>query len=186
MTCIVAAIDEDYVYIGADSAGVDKTTFSSHVRRDKKVFERGPFLFGFTSSFRMGQLLQYKLVLPEQADGQSDFAFLVGPFIDAVRQCFTDGGFTQKTQEREVGGVFLIAYRDNIYTIYDNFQIEQVAHPYNAIGCGEEVAKGSLYSSVGHRVTKTRVLLALKAAAYFSGAVRGPFHIIRQKRAKCA
>ena len=32
----------------------------------KKVFHNGEFIMGFTDSFRMGQLLQYKLQIPPQ------------------------------------------------------------------------------------------------------------------------
>ena len=60
MTCIVGMVDgQGTVYIGADSlaaGGYQKT-----IRKDAKVFTNGIAVMGYTSSFRMGQLLRYKL-----------------------------------------------------------------------------------------------------------------------------
>ena len=64
MTCIAAIKHEGKVYIGADSAA-GKGTYLT-LRADEKVFKNGKFGFGFTSSFRMGQLLRYRLSPPEQ------------------------------------------------------------------------------------------------------------------------
>ncbi len=54
MTAIVGLVHNATVYIGGDSAGV--SGYSMTVRADSKVFTIGPYLMGFTTSFRMGQL----------------------------------------------------------------------------------------------------------------------------------
>ena len=64
MTCIVGLVHEGVVYIGGDSAGV--AGLSLVVRADEKVLRNGDFLMGFTTSFRMGQLLRYKLDPPRR------------------------------------------------------------------------------------------------------------------------
>ena len=63
MTCIVGLVHEGVVYIGGDSAGV--AGLSLVVRADE-MFRNGDFLMGFTTSFRMGQLLRYKLYPPRR------------------------------------------------------------------------------------------------------------------------
>jgi hypothetical protein len=55
MTCIVGIVENGKVYMGGDAAGVNG--YSVRVRKDPKLFKVGEFLFGYTSSFRMGQLL---------------------------------------------------------------------------------------------------------------------------------
>lgn len=55
MTCVVGLVDKGTVYIGVDSAAVQGWT--RRKSRVAKVFHRGPFLIGYTTSFRMGQLL---------------------------------------------------------------------------------------------------------------------------------
>ena len=61
MTCIVGLIDGRRVWMGGDSAGVSGLDIT--VRADAKVFRNGDFLIGFTSSFRMGQLLAFHMGL---------------------------------------------------------------------------------------------------------------------------
>jgi len=63
MTCIVGIQHDGRVYIGGDSAGVAGYSITS--RADAKVFTVGPYVMGFTSSFRMGQLLRYGLKAPK-------------------------------------------------------------------------------------------------------------------------
>ncbi len=55
MTCIVGLEHNNSVYIGGDSLG--STSGVTIVRQDKKVFHNGETLIGFTSSYRMGQLV---------------------------------------------------------------------------------------------------------------------------------
>ena len=50
MTAIAAIVQDNVVYIGGDSAGVGG--YSLEVRKDPKVFITGPFVMGFTTSFR--------------------------------------------------------------------------------------------------------------------------------------
>jgi len=61
MTCIVGIAQEGKVWIGADSAAVSGQDIRATALR--KVFRRGQFLIGYTSSFRMGQLPQFHLFL---------------------------------------------------------------------------------------------------------------------------
>ena len=100
MTCIVGLTELGTVYIGGDSAGVN-SRFDLAIRADQKVFINGPFVMGFTSSFRMGQLLRYKLTPPERYESQDLYNFMVTAFIDAVRACLKTGGFMRKENEVE-------------------------------------------------------------------------------------
>src|SRR6266403_6271489 len=99
MTCIVGLVDGKSIVMGGDSAGVGGWDLT--VRKDPKVFMNGPCIMGFTSSFRMGQLLQYKLKVPARKDGQDVFEFMATYFIDAVRDCLKLGGYAEKEKERE-------------------------------------------------------------------------------------
>ncbi len=131
---------------------------------------------GFTSSFRMGQLLQYVFKSPEHCSDLSDFKFMTTNFIDEVRRCLKDGGFATKKEEQESGGTFLVGYHGHLYQIAGDYQVAENVLHYDACGCGADIALGSLYSTVGSP-TK-RLETALKAAEQFSAGVRGPFHYI--------
>ena len=175
MTCIVGIAHKGRVYIGGDSAGV--AGYDIVTRSDEKIFPNGDFLFGFCGSFRMGQLLRYALVPPSKEEGQDIYAYMVTRFIDAVRECLKAGGYASKDKEVEEGGDFLVGYNGRLFRIESDYQVGESSNGYDAIGCGESYALGSLYmtnASAPHgRVTK-----ALDAAEYFSAGVRGPFHIM--------
>jgi ATP-dependent protease HslVU (ClpYQ) peptidase subunit len=178
MTCIVGLVDGGNVYIGGDSAGVAGLNIT--IRADEKVFHNGPFIMGFTSSFRMGQLLRYKFSAPKQNTNQTDMEYMVTDFIDSVRKTFGDGGYGSTADKTDnEGGVFLVGYNGKLYHISSDFQVGVPTNKYDAVGCGAEVAKGSLYSSNG-KTAQARLKLALEASAHFSGGVAPPFVFVKQ------
>jgi ATP-dependent protease HslVU (ClpYQ) peptidase subunit len=176
MTCIVGLIDGKSVIVGGDSAGVEG--YLTEARMDAKVFRNGPFLLGFTSSFRMGQLLRFKLNPPQPAVGQDVFEFMATTFVDAVRECLKAGGFARKENEVESGGRFLVGYTGRLFLIDSDYQVGEPLDGYTAVGCGNELALGALFATDGLPADE-RVLLALQAAARYSTGVRAPFEILR-------
>ncbi len=173
MTCIAAICVNNTVYMGGDSASTNETSMT--LRADQKVFIlKKKFLIGFTTSFRMGQLLHFSLNVPSQKKSQDDFQFMCTTFINAVKKCFKKGDFG-KTEE---GGEFLVGYKGNIYKIQEDFQVEKSLDNYSAVGTGEEYALGSFFSTDAPDIkSEDRVLCALKAAAKFSTSVREPLYI---------
>jgi len=176
MTCIVGLIDKGNVYVGGDSAGAGN--YSISYRKDPKVFQRGPFLFGFTSSFRMGQLLMHDeaFKLREQKEKEDEYEYMVSVFIPAVRELFRDGGWLKKEESVELGGVFLVGYKGRLFKIYADFQVAESIYDYETCGCGEDLALGSLENKL--TVTK-RIKLALQSAEKFSSGVSQPFKILK-------
>ena len=86
MTCIVGYQHKGKVWIGGDSAGVGGLSLT--VRADRKVFQNKQFIMGFTTSFRMGQLLQYRFKPPSISKGENIETYMCTKFIDGVRKCF--------------------------------------------------------------------------------------------------
>lgn len=180
MTCIVALVQDGKIYMGADSAGV--AGYSLMVRRDPKIYRvDNKMLIGFTSSFRMGQLLGYALVLPEHHSDVHIERYMATSFIDAVRTCLKTGGYAKRENEVESGGTFLVGYRSELFLIDSDFQIGKSAHPYGAVGCGADLALGALHATVmGALGPQERLQAALTAAEEFSAGVRRPFMIMEQ------
>ena len=182
MTCIVGLVDGGNIWMGGDSAGVGD--YDLRVRADEKVFIKDKFIFGFTSSFRMGQILRYKLVIPPYYPEIDLWQYMVDNFIDAVRKCFKDGGYMKTKDTIEEGGTFLVGFRGTLFEIEDDFQVAVNVAPYNACGCGRSYALGSLATSgymtasVPYAAEK-RVRKALEVAEEFSAGVRKPFHILK-------
>ncbi|BEH18870.1 hypothetical protein [Burkholderia pseudomallei] len=174
MTCIVAVKHETGIYMGADSAAVGGWTVWD--RLDPKIYRVGPFLIGFTTSYRMGQLLGHSFSVPDHLEGVDTFAFMCTTFVDAVRECLKKGGFALRENEREEAGTFLCAYRGRVFRVESDYQIGESATNFDACGCGQEFALGSLYSTSGME-PEQRVRTALCAAQRFSAGVREPFLI---------
>jgi ATP-dependent protease HslVU (ClpYQ) peptidase subunit len=172
MTCIVGIVESGQVWIGGDSVGSDGWVNVS--RSDPKVFHNGDFLIGFTSSFRMGQLLRYSFTPPVIGEDQDVFGYMVTSFVNSMRECFKAGGFARKESEEEKGGQFLVGYRGRLFEICSDYQVGEIADGYDAVGCGYQVALGSLYSTCG-AMSADRVRIALEAAEKFCGMVRSPF-----------
>jgi hypothetical protein len=173
----VGWIENGNVWMGGDSAGVGG--YSLEVRADTKVFTNGPMIFGFTSSFRMGDLLRYALKVPDHDPRVPDAKFMVTTFIDAVRECLKAGGFAKKENDAERGGVFLVGYKGRLYRVDSDYQVGMPIAPYTAIGCGEDLALGAMFAAeiVGGPSGRERLEIALKAAEHGSAGVRGPFCI---------
>lgn len=178
MTCVVALRHDGVIYMGCDSAGVGGW-YSRMKRVDPKIYRVGEMLIGFTTSFRMGQLLGYSLELPKHHADVPIEHWMATDFINAVRRVLKDGGFAEKEKEVEKGGIFLAAYRGRIFEIESDYQVGEREEPYNAVGCGQDLALGALYASERGIVTgpRVRVELALEAAAAFSAGVYAPFRI---------
>jgi ATP-dependent protease HslVU (ClpYQ) peptidase subunit len=176
MTCIVGIAHNGKVYIGGDSAGVGGS-YELSVRADRKVFRNGDFIMGFTSSFRMGQLLAQALTPPKRYPEDDVYKFMVTNFVDAVRTCLKAGGYAEKHNDAERGGTFLVGYAGRLFSIYGDYQVGENADGYAACGCGEQIALGSLHSTEG-QPPERRIDAALRAAERFSGGVRAPFHVV--------
>lgn len=177
MTCIIGLVDKGNVYIGGDSAGVSGLSVS--IRADEKVFFNGPFLMGFTSSFRMGQLLRFKFDPPKQTASVDDYKYMVTDFMDAVRKCFCDNGFG-KTDE---GGTFLVGYKSKLYCVEADYQVGIQVKNYAAVGCGRDLALGSMYSTPTKKA-EDRITLALTAASAFNAGVAPPYLIHKLPKGK--
>lgn len=175
MTCIVGLVDGGRVWMGGDSAGT--AGWDLIVRADRKVFRNGPYVMGFTTSFRMGQLLRHGFEPPALPEPPADLeAFMATTFIDAVRERLKAGGWASKTNEQEQGGNFLVGVRGRLFEIGSDYQVGESLDGYAAVGCGDQVAHGALFASRG-RPAMDRIVTALVAAERFSAGVRRPFAV---------
>jgi hypothetical protein len=193
MTCTVIITDKKTVILGGDSAGV--AGLELRPRADEKVFRVGSYVIGFTTSFRMGQILRYGTHLPEPpagADAAEMAGFLVTQLVPVVRQAFAGHGFsktarftsssdpTVSEEGQEVGGLFLLGVAGQIFEIRQDYQVARPATRYSAIGHGAPVALGALHAleAFPELSLQERARRALEASEAYSAAVRGPFHFV--------
>jgi ATP-dependent protease HslVU (ClpYQ) peptidase subunit len=178
MTCIVGIVSKDgCVIIGGDSAGV--SGYDLTPRRDPKVFQKGEFLYGFTQSFRMGQLIRFKFHAPAHEEGVTVDHYLHTVWLDELRKCFDEGGFMRRDDGEESGGTFLVGYRGRLFCVQGDFQISESLLAYFAIGCGDNFALGAMHALQESSISdEERVRRSLVAAELFSAGVCSPFTIL--------
>lgn len=140
-------------------------------------------ILGYTSSFRMGQLLTYSTELIDKRDEPNiNHEYIVTKFIPNVIKLFEDNGYgTNKSGEKE-GGVFLLAYKDKLWKVENDYQVGELFDNYDACGSGEDFALGSLKTTEDMNLSPMeRIHLALQSASKFSVGVQPPFYIINTK-----
>lgn len=176
MTVIAGVAHRGRVVIGADSAGV--ADWSITIRKDPKVFHAGPYLIGFTYSFRMGQVLRHVFKPPPPPKRASQVErFMVVDFVDALRASLKASGWSKLKEGQEEGGTFLVGMRGRLFRVDSDYQIGETRAGYDAVGCGGEIACGALFASAAMK-PEARVQFALRAAERHSNGVRGPFTIL--------
>lgn len=176
MTCVVAMVKDGHLFMGADSAGV--SDYSIRYRKDPKVFINGEMLFGFTSSFRFGQILQYEFNPPKHHADVPIEQYMVSGAVPAMREALRNHGYTRVNNNEETGGQCLIGYRGRLFMIASDFQVCETDDCFNAIGCGQDLAMGSMLSTlklVPNLPANSHIELALEAAARYSAGVTAPF-----------
>ncbi len=176
MTCIVGFVHNGTVCMGGDSAGV--AGYDLRIRKDEKVFVKGEFIFGYTTSFRMGQLIRFKFNPPEQPSKMDAFEYMCTLFVDELRKCLKEGGFAEVSNNKETGGFMLVGYRGKLYRIESDFQVAIPAEDYDAVGCGANFALGALKILYYMALPVPEMIRkALEVAEEFSAGVRRPFVI---------
>lgn len=189
MTCVVGIVRDGAVYLGADSTASDG--WSSQPRRDLKLFRlrataADPWLaIGFTTSYRMGQVLRYSLpildllatVTPDVA-GDRAHEWAVREFVPAARKTLKDAGYVKVEHARETSGNFLLALGAHLFEVESDWQVGWPARVYSAVGCGAKYAEGALHALTGGGSSHSTGYLmraALRAAEHHSAGVGGPF-----------
>lgn len=184
MTCIVGIVDKEngVTYIGGDSLG-SSSSFKC-VRNDRKVFKvkgSNNSCIGFTTSYRMGNLLTYcGNLIPENEILNHET--MVVNFVPRIIKLFGSHGFQENKSGELSGGTFLVAQDDRLFKIQSDYQVEEHIENYNACGCGSIAALGSLHSTSKLNLSPIeRIRLSLQAATAFIPGVEPPFYIINTK-----
>jgi len=177
MTCVVGLVAEGRVFMGADSVSGNTGSWHVETARFPKLFIRDALLIGYTSSWRMGQLLRWRLSVPPHPEGMDAHEWMATDFIDAVRECLKTGGFATKDKEVETGGTFLVGYAGRLFEIQSDYQVQEPDDSRASVGCGYDYALGAMHATPSLE-PGSRLRAALEAAAYYSAYVRGPFRLL--------
>ena len=178
MTCIVAYKKDNKIYFGADSLG--STEYKKSNRRDQKLFYKDNMLIGFTSSFRMGNILQYKLEIPKHKSNISTNVYMNTIFIDNVIKCFEDNKYISNVDSTISGGTFLVGYKNRIFKIESDFQVAEDYGNFSSCGSGEDIATGVMEGilKINKNIAPEKLIkIAIQIASKYIPSVGGPIHI---------
>ena len=179
MTAIVGLIHEGRVWMGGDSA----TTYSDATRRsdgDTKVKLIGDMLIGCAGSARSSQIIHYSFKPPKHPQRVSPLAYISGPWMKQLQKSIKDQWAEFYAHEGDFE--FLIGYRGQLFLVDGHFGVSNTRRSYDAIGCGANLALGSMYSTEGLSDPEKRITIALSAASEFSAAVSPPFVILESRK----
>jgi len=176
MTCVVGLEHHGRVFMGGDRCSSNDVTKTKTAK--PKIFKKGPFLIGFSGSFRYADIIQYNVEFPKKSKKMSEEEYLFTVIVEQIRETLSDKGMN--LDEDKFTDNALIAYKGKLYELQCDLSLVRNVHGFNAIGNGKEVALGSFYSTI-HLPPEERVEMALRAAAEFSQGVSEPFDILVSK-----
>lgn len=186
MTIIVGLQHAGGVVMGADSISTDGTYCSQRDGTTRKLFRKGPYLIGYTTSFRLGDLLRFEVRWPAPPKRRGDavlYRHMVSAVVPAIRAAFAAGGAVA-AGGAEQGAELLIAVSGRLFRIGRDHHVAGYLAGYATCGCGEDIANGALHATAGldGLEPRRRVRLALHAAAAHCVRARGPFFLMEQTR----
>ena len=174
MTCIVAEVKDGVVHMAGDKCGSNGYT---KIMVDKsKVFINRNFIIGYTTSFRMGQLLEFTWNPPEKLPSQSEENFIYKTVVDSIKAMLKADGFATDKE----GGSFLFGYEGKLYEMQDDYAIFKI-DKYSAVGCGEQEAKAVLHTldHINYECDmEERLSLAIKASSLTKTGVSSEYNYL--------
>ena len=144
------------------------------VHTQPKVFNKKGVVFGYTSSYRFGQVLEHMLadpVVPEDTD--DIYRWLITVVVPDIKSALKESGYGKDSE----GGNALIGVRGQLWELQPDYSVLRSVLGYNAVGSGEEYARASVFTTLKHHEPKSlddaidTVKLAIRAAGTFSPSV---------------
>jgi ATP-dependent protease HslVU (ClpYQ) peptidase subunit len=175
MTCIIGLEDKSGIYIAAD-----KISSNGYITRDtsiQKVFRKNEYVIAYTSSFRMGQLLQHVIELPLSPDAVT-IEFMVRTFIESIRKGFKEYGYSKIDSNQEEGGRFIVGVKNSLFHIYDDYQVAQYIDGFTADGSGQYFALASM-EALKNIEPEERIRKSVQIAAKLCATVSPECEIIK-------
>ena len=186
MTCIAGLEHDGIVTIGSDSQGSSGNKKNEYDH--SKLFEieiegfKDKLIGGFTTSFRMGQLLTYNVPpIDAPTDSQTVHSWLITTVVPMIRDVFSDHDFEQDDNGKAKGGMFLLGYQDKLFVVQSDYSVLRPSNGYIAVGSGRQVAHGCLYADTFDEMDdgQQKVVRSIEAASNHTTSVGGTIHTIQ-------
>jgi ATP-dependent protease HslVU (ClpYQ) peptidase subunit len=173
MSVIVGLRVGKRIYMGCDSAATADDGVRRHIKIKKVMRYQDKYFVGIAGSVRVANLLSPKTFkVPKNIDD----------FPEAIRQMLMESGSITSSDEDQTqlmnSNVLIAVKNDGLYEILSDFQLNEVATEYSAIGSGSEFAFGCLFGLENSKLSpEEKITKALAAACHFHGFCYPPFMI---------
>lgn len=170
MSCVVGIVDNEAVWMAADSLnsieGVEGWCTASS---NPKIIRKDDVLIGYVGSARLGDIIANDVAIPLKTE------YFIANLVDILSEEF---GFNDCLDSSGTfDGALLVGYvheTPQLVMIGSDFGTLKPSSGYIAIGSGSPLAMGALCATEGWDA-KTRLHAAMRAAQEHSPYVRCPF-----------
>lgn len=184
MTAIAGVQHEGVVYIGGDSLSGEVQSHNKQVVQNPKVLRLpqptgglSEILIGFSWSWRIGNLLQHALDIPDHKTrwgvAKDSLEYVVRHLVPSMQKVMANAvvGADDKLN-------VVLGYGGRLFEIQSDFSVLEPTDHYAAVGSGYTYALGSLHTTRNMAVSPPdRITLAIEAAIEHSAFVGGPILI---------
>lgn len=183
MTVIVGHTDGEIVTLAGDAIGV--SGYSKSVAARPKVFKKTvqttgqSIVFGYCGSFRFGQLLEFKFVVPPLGEDDDPYEWAVCELVPSIQRLCEDGGLKPSKDNNIFEVNILVGVGGRLFSVESDLQVGEWEDSFYAIGMGEDYARGSMFSTESSDLSvEDRLTMAVEAAARFCTGVCLPVSIV--------
>jgi hypothetical protein len=179
MTCTGFYINKNDVYAFSDGSA-----YNGELKREivePKFFKVGDIWFAYTSSFRMADIIQYQLIIPQRLSDIDDKTYIKKYVAEEIRSVLKEFGFLRRNgEDEETSGTFLVYYNGVVYHFYNDLQCLLVNNNFHCIGSGEQAMRAS-FKAVAEDDIKNSLKKCLEITSSIVEGVGEPFFIEKIK-----
>lgn len=148
MTCIIGIEFEGKVYLAGDKLGSNGWTGSEY--HCPKVFENGDGIFGYTSTYRFGQLLEFGLTDVLAPKDESEMhRYMVTSLVPDIQKTLKAADYDKKD-----GMNALIGINGQLWEHQCDSSVLRSKNGYAAVGSGETFANAVLGYAMKHHAPR--------------------------------
>lgn len=173
MTAIIGFVHNDIAYIAGERGNSDEDIIVPSLC--PKVFNIGPYAYGYAGSSGVGQMIAYTFNFPRPANNIDIHKFLLGVFIPALRKHLKDAHID--TDKEEDATDILLGYKGRIFEI-STYDFQCVEYSITAIGSGNQITLGAYHVLESHNDPLYIARTCIEAANRFSTTCGGTIDII--------
>lgn len=191
MTILIICKDKKGWVLGSDTHEIDGrrgskiknskfTNLKIQVVNDEELkISENNFWIGLCGYGRVSEFINNKFNPPKQKE--SDVKYIYDWCKELKNQLEDYNLVEEENNIKNTASFMIVLYNNQVYEIDKNFGITQTVEKYYALGCAEEIALGSLYTSKNLKEmdAEERVKLALESCTYHDIYINDDYDIFK-------